>query len=135
MNCIESIIEGQQVVIDNAYQGAGRYSVGTVVKVTKTRITVASPNGKNYQYNRRNGIEIGYGDSWSRMPKIATKYSTHGPNTLLSIEEANRLEQEAWLEADKKRLARAIRDANLSKFMALSVEELQAIADKIGVIK
>lgn len=130
MNCIESIIEGQQVVIDNAYQGAGRYSVGTVIKVSKTRITV-NANGKNYQYNRRNGTEIGYGDNWYRRPRIAVKFRSGGPDTLLSIEEAAQIEQGAMLESNKKRLVAKIRDTHMSKFLALSLEELQAIADKL----
>lgn len=117
---------GQQVVIDNDHKGTGRYVVGTVTKVSDTRITV-NVGGKMRQFNRRNGAEIGYGNAYIVRPRIATK-----GDRLMTVEEADDLEKSAALKAEKMALIRKIQQASPLAFLDFSLEELQALADRVA---
>ena len=115
---IEQLEVGDKVVIyTRDYQP---YKVATVEKLTMTQLTI---DGE--RFNRRNGVRIGDGDSYSMRVEIAMNYFPH--RHLMTVEEAETANLEKKQEQQVKVLAAKITNTHISYLKKLPLETLQQV--------
>lgn len=114
---------GDAVVVDTESR-IQPYVIGRVEKITATQITV---NG--VRYNKRTGIRIGDSDSWGRRQRLAETW----PTGLMTIEEANKTNEEIKTKWEIQTLAVKIKDASLGHLKTLPIETLQQVIRLLGL--
>lgn len=121
---IDELKVGDRVAIDTRSL-YGRYVIHEVTKITASQITIGGQ-----RYNKRTGIRIGDGDSYSLRQEIAHNWPDYG---LMSIEEAERRNNEAEQELKVKLLAVKIKDVPFGKLKDLPIETLKQVAKLLGL--
>ena len=120
---ISEIQVGDQVVI-NTESSRQPYVIGNAEKITATQITV---NGE--RYNKRTGVRIGDSETWGRRQRLAETW----PTGLMTIEEANKANEEAKNKWIAQNLAVKIKDASLGRLKELPIDTLREVVRLLGL--
>lgn len=130
MSVLDTIKEGDKIVYGRS---SNSFIKATVTKVLKTRITVDCGT----QFNRRTGVRIGDGDSWTNKTQILVEggsgiyYGWNKP--LLTWEQADIIMAGAQLERERYFLAKKITDAKTKDLALLPLETLKEAIKLLGL--